>query len=50
MNDSKLKNNQLSGTLEIGTSYSSHLRLIDLRRNSITEFDNSGEVSNVEIM
>lgn len=50
INDRKLKNNKLSGTLDIGNSYSSDLRLIDLQTNLITEFNESNEVQNVQIM
>ncbi|PON38670.1 LRR domain containing protein [Parasponia andersonii] len=46
----KLKNNELGGTLEIVTSYSSHLRLIDLQGNLIREIENSTEVKNVQIV
>ena len=46
-NDRVLKNNHLDGTLDIGTAYSNHLRLIDLRTNSITEYEKRiGEYSN----
>ncbi|KAH7520882.1 hypothetical protein FEM48_Zijuj08G0192800 [Ziziphus jujuba var. spinosa] len=33
-----LKNNQVNGTLDIGTTYSNQLQLIDLQYNSITEY------------
>lgn len=39
--DRVLKNNNLSGTLDIGTSYSNNLQLIDLRQNFITEYKTS---------
>lgn len=44
-----LKSNTLNGTLEIGASYSSHLRRIDLESNLITEFKGNVEAV-VEIM
>jgi hypothetical protein len=34
--DRTLRNNKLNGTLDIGTSYSSNLQLVDLQNNSIT--------------
>ncbi|PON78712.1 Mitogen-activated protein kinase kinase kinase [Trema orientale] len=45
----KLKNNKLSDTLDIGNSYRKKLRLVDLQTNLITEFDNSEDVTNVQI-
>ena len=45
-----LRKNELNGTLDIGTSYSNRLHLIDLRRNFISTFENSDEVHDVEIM
>lgn len=38
--DRVLKNNKLNGTLDIGTSFSNNLQLIDLRQNRITEYTN----------
>ncbi|KAK1379281.1 hypothetical protein POM88_026025 [Heracleum sosnowskyi] len=32
-----LRHNQLNGTLDLGTSYSSYLKLVDLQSNSISE-------------
>lgn len=36
--DRKLRNNQITGTLEFGSAYRSHLRLVDLQKNYISEF------------
>ncbi|RVW44303.1 putative leucine-rich repeat receptor-like protein kinase [Vitis vinifera] len=36
--DRKLRNNQITGTLEFGSAYNSHLRLVDLQKNYISEF------------
>ncbi|PON38668.1 Mitogen-activated protein kinase kinase kinase [Parasponia andersonii] len=44
-----LKNNLLNGTLDLGNSHGSHLWLIDLQSNSITDFKNSDEVNDVNI-
>ncbi|PNX68080.1 putative LRR receptor-like protein kinase, partial [Trifolium pratense] len=47
-----LKNNGLNGTLEIGSTFSDQLGLIDLQFNNIedVEFDPQINVSNVNIM
>ena len=50
MNDRKLKNNKLNGTLEIPTNHNNRLRLIDLEKNFITMFENSDDENNVQIM
>ena len=36
--DRVLRNNQLDGTLDVGTAYSNQLQLIDLQNNSIEGF------------
>ena len=36
--DRVLRNNQLNGTLDVGTTYSNQLQLIDLQNNSIESF------------
>ncbi|KAF7840304.1 putative leucine-rich repeat receptor-like protein kinase [Senna tora] len=43
----EMRNNQLNGTLDIGNDYSSHLDLIDLENNKITDFDQKN--SNIDI-
>ncbi|KAI6678937.1 hypothetical protein NL676_039733 [Syzygium grande] len=45
-----LKNNQLNGTLDIGTSPSSQLQLIDLQINFIDSFKQSTGGSSVEVI
>ncbi|XP_054776799.1 leucine-rich repeat receptor protein kinase HPCA1-like isoform X2 [Prosopis cineraria] len=45
-----LKGNELNGTLDIGTTYSSQLRFIDLRGNQIDQFRQSDGVPEVKIM
>lgn len=45
-----LKKNQLNGTLDIGTSISNNLDLLDLQINFIEDFDPQIDVSKVEIM
>ncbi|GAB4848581.1 hypothetical protein Ancab_003286 [Ancistrocladus abbreviatus] len=40
-----LKNNELNGTLDIGTNYSSQLQLVDLQNNLISEFTPKQEFS-----
>ncbi|RDX81659.1 putative leucine-rich repeat receptor-like protein kinase, partial [Mucuna pruriens] len=45
-----LKDNKLNGTLDIGSSYSNQLRLVDLETNSIEIFEQKDEVSNVKII
>ncbi|XP_062095591.1 leucine-rich repeat receptor protein kinase HPCA1-like [Humulus lupulus] len=45
-----LRKNKLNGTLDIGTSYSSHLNLVDLKNNQITKFANSDEVQGIDII
>ncbi|KAL5555459.1 hypothetical protein UlMin_037695 [Ulmus minor] len=45
-----LRNNDLNGMLDMGTSYSNQLRLVDLQQNYITKFEGSNEVNNVVIM
>ncbi|XP_028762891.1 probable leucine-rich repeat receptor-like protein kinase At5g49770 [Neltuma alba] len=45
-----LKHNELNGTLDIGTTDGSQLRLIDLQDNKINKLDQSGRVSQVKIM
>jgi len=41
--DRTLRNNNLSGTLDVGTSYSRKLQLVDLQNNSITgKVDSAG--------
>lgn len=45
-----LKNNQLNGTLDIGTSISDQLDLLDLQINYIEEFKPQIDVSKVKIM
>jgi len=45
-----LKNNQLNGTLDIGTSISNQLDLLDLQLNLIEEFKPQIDVSKVKIM
>lgn len=48
--DRVLRNNQLNGTLDIGTSYSNELKLIDLQKNSISEVNDRGGGYNVTLM
>lgn len=45
-----LKHNELNGTLDLGTAYSSQLRLIDLQSNKIDNVEPSGGVSKVKTM
>ncbi|KAH1208836.1 putative leucine-rich repeat receptor-like protein kinase [Glycine max] len=45
-----LKKNQLNGTLDIGTSISNQLDLLDLQINFIEDFDPQIDVSKVEII
>jgi len=45
-----LKNNQLNGTLDIGTAISNQLELLDLQTNFIEEFNPKIDVSKVDIM
>ncbi|KAL5539380.1 hypothetical protein UlMin_043041, partial [Ulmus minor] len=45
-----LRNNDLNGTLDMRTSYSNQLKLVDLRQNRISEFPDSDEVKNVVII
>ncbi|XP_020230734.1 probable leucine-rich repeat receptor-like protein kinase At5g49770 isoform X2 [Cajanus cajan] len=44
-----LKDNKINGTLDIGSSYSNHLRLVDLETNSIDSFQQN-DVPNVKII
>lgn len=45
-----LKDNKINGTLDIGSSYSNQLRLVDLETNSIDRFKQNGEVSKLKII
>ncbi|KAF8019244.1 hypothetical protein BT93_G0043 [Corymbia citriodora subsp. variegata] len=45
-----LKNNQLNGTLDIGTSHSNQLKLIDLQNNFIDDFKQSTGGSSIEVI
>jgi len=45
-----MKNNQLNGTLDIGSSISDQLDLLDLQFNYIEEFKPQIDVSKVNIM
>ncbi|KAJ1400389.1 Serine-threonine/tyrosine-protein kinase, catalytic domain [Sesbania bispinosa] len=45
-----LKHNKINGTLDVGSSYSNQLRLIDLETNSIDEFKQKDGVSNIKII
>ncbi|KAF8033885.1 hypothetical protein BT93_C0225 [Corymbia citriodora subsp. variegata] len=45
-----LKNNQLNGTLDIGTSHSNQLKLIDLQTNFIDDFKQSTGGSSIEVI
>ncbi|KAL2341485.1 hypothetical protein Fmac_009425 [Flemingia macrophylla] len=45
-----LRNNRLNGTLDIGTSISNNLVLVDLQTNSITDFRPQIDVSKVQIL
>lgn len=42
-----LKKNSLNGTLDIGTSYGNHLKLIDMRGNLITKVENQETSINI---
>ncbi|KAG4401468.1 hypothetical protein GLYMA_07G270800v4 [Glycine max] len=44
-----LKDNKINGTLDIGSSYSNQLRLVDFETNSIDSFEQKDEVPNVKI-
>jgi len=45
-----LKNNNLNGTLDIGTAISDQLGVLNLQTNFIEDFDPQIDVSKVEIM
>ncbi|CAJ1941593.1 unnamed protein product [Sphenostylis stenocarpa] len=45
-----LKDNKINGTLDVGSSYSNRLRLVDLETNSIEIFKQNDAVPNVKIM
>lgn len=45
-----LKDNKINGTLDVGSTYSNQLRLIDLENNLIDSFKQKDGVSNVNIM
>lgn len=45
-----LKDNNINGTLDVGSTYSNQLRLIDLENNLIDNFKQKDGVSNVNIM
>ncbi|KAL2339315.1 hypothetical protein Fmac_013761 [Flemingia macrophylla] len=45
-----LKDNLINGTLDIGSSYSNRLRLVDLETNSIVSFEQNDGVPNVKII
>ena len=48
--DRLLKNNQLNGSLDIGTTYSTQLQLIDLQNNSISNYTEIAGGYNNELM
>ncbi|KAK7363901.1 hypothetical protein VNO77_06061 [Canavalia gladiata] len=45
-----LKDNKINGTFDVGSTYSSQLRLIDLETNSIDNFKQNDGVSNFKII
>ncbi|XP_054779501.1 leucine-rich repeat receptor protein kinase HPCA1-like isoform X2 [Prosopis cineraria] len=45
-----LKDNELGGSLDIGTNYSKQLKLIDLQNNSIEDFNKQDEASGITII
>ncbi|XP_029128277.1 probable leucine-rich repeat receptor-like protein kinase At5g49770 isoform X3 [Cajanus cajan] len=45
-----LKDNKLGGALDIGTNYSKQLRLIDLKSNSIEDFEQRNDLSHIKII
>ncbi|KAH7670810.1 Non-specific serine/threonine protein kinase protein [Dioscorea alata] len=46
----RLKNNLFNGTLVINADYSTHLQLVDLQNNDISDFHNDGNYNNVILL